>query len=500
MLIEELKCLEILLRHLITKNSLETEILTEFSDEDTFKEYKNNLFNLISIDSLLANYPQTFSFSLESFLKTGIIPNMFEEKTTTPIIDSDFKGDYHDFYTCMIKALENNDYVFDHDNNIHLSTSTIEATVPQVWLYRLQAAAKRGTYERIFFYNKTNLSNIPNTKSLIEYLRHTKSFITKVTTSNPNADYELDFLTARNLIKSKLSNQKEVKVDNIIKLFVESMPQTYEVEIGKYKISNEFWLVKKADSLGKAFYKEPIEVQERLLNKWILERVMSRELAFKETQKYILISNPGNEYNFASQPIKEESVITGLFNLYINLISQLKLDTSNLNLSYFKVKKNITEPEQANIIEYSKYSRIIAEINTKKEMVSKKARELLQKINQLDIIKDFELISQLRQDYEHVLTSYEQCEAEKQKYINNLHNLDQNQGKQQSTEESSLFEQILEATKKGRLYLSGNNLVIELSNNYFGEPIFLATINTEQLLEWIEDINYSFEEPNKKVG
>ena len=71
MLIEELKCLEILLRHLITKNSLEAEILTEFSDEDTFKEYKNNLFNLISIDSLLANYPQTFSFSSNML---GIIP------------------------------------------------------------------------------------------------------------------------------------------------------------------------------------------------------------------------------------------------------------------------------------------------------------------------------------------------------------------------------------------------------------------------------------------
>ena len=86
MIMNELKCIEILIRHLLTKSNLETEILTEFKDEESFKGIKSNLFNLISIDSLLNNYPQTFFFSLESFLKTGIIPNMYEDRTITPHI------------------------------------------------------------------------------------------------------------------------------------------------------------------------------------------------------------------------------------------------------------------------------------------------------------------------------------------------------------------------------------------------------------------------------
>lgn len=498
MIMNELKCIEILIRHLLTKSNLETEILTEFKDEESFKGIKSNLFNLISIDSLLNNYPQTFFFSLESFLKTGIIPNMYEDRTITPHIESDFKGDYRDFYSCFIKALKDNNYVFDSDNNIHISTELIEATIPEVWLYRLQASAKKGTYERVYFYNKNNISNIPNSKALVEYLRRTKTFIATITTSNPNADYDLDFISARNIVKGKLSHQKEVKVEDVIKLFNENMPPTYEIKSSKYKLSDEYWLVKKADELGKSFYTEPIEIQERLLNKWILERIKSREISLEETQKYLLLSNRNNIYDFNQSKIKTSNVIGGLFILYIKLLNQLSLTPNNIDFQAFKVKRNITPSSQENSIKYSQTGRLINDTNDSLKKVSAKAEDLLKKINALDIIKDFAQITKLQQEYANLLNSYNQYEKEKQDHITNLRLIDKSKEEQPIKE--SLLPYLLEAADNGRIYINENNLVIEINNNSLSKPTFICTIHINNLLEWLENINYSFEDYSLKVG
>lgn len=87
MLIDELKCIEVLLRNIVRNSNLKAEILSEFQEEDSFEEHKRNLFNVISINNLLANFSENVPFSLESFLRTGIIPNMYDEKTMIPEIE-----------------------------------------------------------------------------------------------------------------------------------------------------------------------------------------------------------------------------------------------------------------------------------------------------------------------------------------------------------------------------------------------------------------------------
>lgn len=499
MLIDELKSIEVLLRTIISKSNLNAEILSEFEDEESFDKHKKNLFNIISIDSLLNNYPQAFPFSLESFLKTGIIPNMYDEKTNTPIILEPFKGDYRDFYSCMIKALKDGDYTFDSDNNIQISNSSIEVTIPQIWLYRLQSAAKRGTHERIYFYNKNNIENIPNTKALIEYLRRTKSFFTRITTSNPNADFDLDFVSAQNIVKSKISKHKEIKVETLAEQFIKSMPNYYNIEVGRYKLANELWLVKKAESLGSTFYKEPIAIQEKLLNKWIIDRQMSREVAFRETQKYILLVNPTQtpkEYN-----IKEENIIIGLFNLFIKILTQLGYELSSDDLSLFDIKSSINISSQTASLEYRKYSRLINEENEQLTSIAQKANELFEIIKNLDIIKEFDLISSYQQEHESLLTEYKAHEQKKAEYIKHLNQLDKNKSKDDYSDyDGNISSRIVEATKSGQVYLDGDNLIIEIINSSLAKPIFKTTIKLNQLLELIENINFGFEQQKRKIG
>ena len=88
--IEELKCIELLMRFLRNNNDL------EYTDFSTFKRSKFNLFNYININNLLKNFSFDQSFSLEEFLYTGQIPGIYSEKTKTPKLEPN--TDYKKFY------------------------------------------------------------------------------------------------------------------------------------------------------------------------------------------------------------------------------------------------------------------------------------------------------------------------------------------------------------------------------------------------------------------
>lgn len=503
MLMDELKCIEVLLRNIVRNSNLKAEIMSEFSEEETFEEHKKNLFNLISIDNLIANFSENVPFSLESFLKTGIIPNMYEERTATPFIESDFKGDYRDFYNSLLTALKENNYVFDKDNNIHISTSSIEATIPQVWLYRLAAASKRNTYERVYFYKKTDIANIPNKKALIDYLRQTKTFIAELTTSNPNADYEMDFLSAQSMVKGKLANQQEVKVEQVIRYFKESMPQTYNIEISKYKLADEFWLLKKVDAMGSSFYSEPIEIQESLLNKWILERTMSNEIASQETQKYILLANLEGTHDYEKNPSRKESVIVGLFNLYISLLNQLTIDVADISFRDFKVKAYLDEQTEENKVFHRETNLLIEKEEDLLARITQEITQILRDIEQLDIIRDFDIINQKREKYNQLVSIYEEHEKKRKAFYNQNNAIGEaieTPIEDPTFDNGTIMSKITEATKKGRVYVNGNHLVMELHNHSFSEPVFSASIAIDQLLEWIENINFGFEEYKIKIG
>ena len=133
--------------------------------------------------------------------------------------------------------------------------------------------------------------------------------------------------------------------------------------------------------------------------------------------------------------------------------------------------------------------------NTKRE---KNKRIGNKKINALDIIKDFAQITKLQQEYANLLNSYNQYEKEKQDHITNLRLIDKSKEEQPIKE--SLLPYLLEAADNGRIYINENNLVIEINNNSLSKPTFICTIHINHLLEWLENINYSFEDYSLKVG
>ena len=140
--INELKCIEVLMRYLAHNSKLTQEIHSEFDETATYEHTKTNLFNLLTIFDLIENFDINQPFSLEYFLKTGVIIGMFEEPTITP--DEDFKNkqDYLEFYKNLVEAFKEGNYLFDDTNNIFVSSEKLETVIPQIWLDRLSQAVK----------------------------------------------------------------------------------------------------------------------------------------------------------------------------------------------------------------------------------------------------------------------------------------------------------------------------------------------------------------------
>ena len=150
MLTNELKAIEVLMKHLVNGTDLRKEAFSSFTDLRNFETAKVNLFNMISINTLLDTYENNPSFSLEFFLFNGIIPGLYENPCVTPSIDKKFQNDIKGFYDKLIQALCEGNYVFDENNNLFVSSEELETVVPQIWLYRLSNAFRKSTYKEMF--------------------------------------------------------------------------------------------------------------------------------------------------------------------------------------------------------------------------------------------------------------------------------------------------------------------------------------------------------------
>ena len=87
MLTNELKCIEIFMKYIYNNQSVRPQIIKDFPSTLDFERAKTNLFNYISINTLLKNYTDKPSFDLELFLKDGIIQNVYESVVPGPTND-----------------------------------------------------------------------------------------------------------------------------------------------------------------------------------------------------------------------------------------------------------------------------------------------------------------------------------------------------------------------------------------------------------------------------
>ena len=211
----------------------------------------------------------------------------------------------------------------------------------------------------MYFFNKKKENNITDKNSLIDYIRHTKTFLVELSSSNPNIDYDLEFSSTEAKTNNAVRGNREIKIEDIIQIFQEQLSSECDCKISKYKLSDAFFLVSKAERMGREFYCEPLQVQQKYLNKWMLEYINSNERTKKETQKLILLANPKNIHGFDIESINKRDAIIGLFNLYLRIMSTLELDLESVSLADFKIEDYVSPETQHDLLELRKIIKLI---------------------------------------------------------------------------------------------------------------------------------------------
>ena len=503
MQVTELKCIEVLIRSLVNKTDLDREALSEFDRVTTFEGAKNNLFNLISIDDLLSNFNHIQPFSLELFLHTGIVPGMFEEKTQIPQIDPKYFKDYLSFYKDLLEALRDENYVFDEQNNLFVSSEKIETVIPQVWLYRLAQATKRNRFERMYFYNKNKENNITDKNDLLDYLRHTKTFVVEMKSSNPTKDCQVEFLSAEAKTNKQVDGNREVKVADVMEIFKSNVSPEYQVRIRKYKLSDAFFLISKAEKMGREFYTEPLEVQQKYINKWMLEFINSNEQAKTETQKFILRASTKKNSGYNPEDFDKKQVIIGLFNLYISIIKNTSRNYELVSLQDFRIEEYVSLETQDNLKSLEDIIKRVNSSRVSQASIKQNLANTHDEVRPLDQVEEETIISKKKVEnasLTEMLKLQEAIEVACSQKRNQLQ--DQIRIAQQNSIEDLAFDNdliiflIIEAVKRGRVYFrpGTNHLIIELYNEELGKTIFKVSISTANLITFIENFNFGLEE------
>ncbi len=513
MFTNELKCLEALMRHLILQTPLSKEVSSVFAEKQTFKSSRLHLFNIISIENFLNNYVENPSFSLEAFLYTGCVPNLYDEKIATPDVDSKYYEDYPAFYRHLYQALRNGNYTFDAENNIFVSSEEIETVIPPEWLYRLSNAFKKSTYKEIFLYNKKAENNIYDKNSLLDYIRYTKTFIVTLSSPNPNFNYVKTYNEIVNKTIASFKDKREVKVNDLIETFKSFVPHDCEVTISKYKLADSLWLVSQAEQLGPDFYNEPLEIQKKYLNNWIIEYLNSNEVALKQTQKYLLLSDLDKQQPYLKSQIDSKDILIGLFNLYINIINSYGYDFNSLSLSDFRLQTYMSKDMQENLI---KLKDLIKIVNTKKEdtlIIKERINSILDDLVRSHHDLNSDDYQQYQEAFSAALNEFNEQEAIELEYLTSRNQLQALINEDQKTaiaelafDNEKIMSLINEATTKGRTYLSPSNktLYIELYNDELGKCVFKVAISFSKLIDLVADINSHLESfgisPNLKLN
>ena len=491
MFIKELACLEILLSHLINDSDLDREIFTEFSSTKTFAAKKNNLFNLISINNLIANYREIAPFSIERFVNSGIIKGIYSKATPTPIMDPKDQYNPTAFIANLVAAFKEDNFIFDDDSEVFVSSEQVETNIPQAWLYRLAEGYKRKNFSKLYFYNKNEEADISDRISLIDYLRHTKTFLVSLS-SNTSEDYDIEFAKAEALTNREVENSPVVRVDDLIKIFKKNISREYKVQIDRYKLTDLFFIVKKAEEAGREFYTKPLEEQKKYINNWVIEFIQSNERAKESAQEYLLLGD--------TEKNDKNSIIVGLINIYLNLLKSQQIDFDDISLTDLKIDSYMPLKLQQSLEDKKVLIQALNRLKNDKLALKTKIDTYNQKLDTLSL--GDEAFKNLKATIKSLIEKYHLLEQEETRYQETYNYL---QDRVREAEKDSILDisfanneiisLLIEATKNGRVYLKGDNhVVFELYNNQLGKTTFKATISTKDLLTLIEDINYNLKE------
>lgn len=507
MLINELKCIEILLKYIYNNQSVKPQITKDFTSSKDFERAKINLFNLVSINTLLSNYNEKDSFDLDLFVRDGIIPNVYETDTPGPTTDFRYNNS-KDFIKSIVEALKEGNYTFDEDSNVFISNKKVETVISTGWLYCFAHAYKATKYQRMFLFNKKEENSITSEGDLINYLNHTKTFIVELTTQNNKKRYENVFQEAQNKTNNAMKNKNKVSVDEVIEYFKNSINPSYNVEIKKYKLPSSVHIIKKANEMGIDFYSLSLNKQKELINDWIMEYLNCNDYANDITQEFLASINYSNSYTYPYDKIELDKVLISLISVYLKILKEQKIDFYQISLKDFNIKEYMSPERQAYKEENKIIVKAINKLNESEEFkkIKEEYNSKIDEISQTQISGNKELLVQLITEYQtindkymHIMANLE--ELRKRRNIIDMKLKLERELSDITFENDKIYELLCETIDNGRVYVDLFNkkeIVFELYNATLGCSIFKATIPIDKLMSFVENNNYSIEE-NKPV-
>lgn len=496
MCLNQLKTIDILINYLLYKQDLKPQINSSFTDSSEFTKAKNELFNYLTIDTLLKCYQPNPNFSLEKFFSKGIIPQKYPEETKGPTIDLRFIDNYPQFYYEMVKALAEGNFVFTDNSTIIISSTNIETEVSEEWLFRLSQAYKNSTYQEICLINGRQKKPIRNEESLKQYLQTTKSFFVELSNNETSYSCESIVKNAENEFNQTDTKNTPRKVNNLIAYFKQLIPSEVDHTIEKYKIPDFNIIIKAIKSIPN-FYKLPYKKQKQIIKIILLSYKNINIKNNEETQKFLLLLEKDNELT-----ISKESIIPSLFGIYLTILMSLNLEHSNISLSSFKIKNFMSSTQQQNL---KKLIELIAEIDAEEEInnnVKLKIEKLWQEIRNASS-EDNDLIIKKNEELQQIMAFYKKNleintirknkrktlqQAVQQEQENDLNDI--------AFDNDLIMHMLLKCVQRGNVYinpLDNNKLIIELYNEDIGKTTFHAEISLEKLSAFTSVNNYFLE-------
>ena len=504
MLIQELKSIELLISVIIDPSIINSSNYQNITNKPSFKKIKTTLFNYISINNFIKHYHENPSFSLNKLLSEG---RTTSEEPVIAVPESDIRyiNNPNAFMTNLLKALVDENYVFDEENNIYISSEQIETIIPKEWLYIASIKYSKDKKEKLFIYNKITPNKLSSKEELIRYIRQSKSFICRQKNISESLSFSKAFTTAKSQTTSILKNMKSVKVDKIVNYFTGFIPKEFDIEIIKFHLPNEIYLVKKAQS-HKDFYRLPFDKQEKIITEWCLEYYNNNLTNNLITQKFLVSQKEVSSEELSS---KKDELLIGLFNLYISLITKAGIDFDNISLSKFELKEYISSDVVKYYQELKSLKKIIDALDNSdyKKRIMEDYTRVSGEIEQITQ-EETDKLKEKKSELDVIQKKYQENEANIIEYKNrvstltNLINSNMNYSISDiAFDNPRIIELIKKATFNGVVIqnpLDSKRILIEEQSGEIGKTIFKAEIKIESLIELIEAINnYLDEKPYK---
>lgn len=463
------------------------------------------LFNEINIKNLLNNYTPNHTFTLDNYLKDGTIPGFYEKRISTPIIHHSSQEVESQFYSLLINALKEQNYTFNENGTLLVSSKELETSIPTFWLYSLSQAFRREHNQRIFLFNKYNDNDLLDQHALENYLHQVKTlgietFGIPIRNSNEILDKAM-------IIVNQTNRSKDiVKIDELIELIKKILDEQVSYKIHKFKMPNTRVITSKIKDLDFNFYSLSFNDQKKYIEKWLLEYLNHNSYANNETQKYIVSIGEHN----SNKDFSKEEIVSCLFRIYLSNAISLGVDFSNISMTNFHIKTYIGDQQQRNLLELN---NIIREINKDssslpgRELYIEELNKIATEIEQLNPLTNSRLIDQKYQKYRELIDEYEACKEPNKELLerrnslqNIIHNEQENDLNDILFDNNKIARLLSIAADEGTIYLDkqSGRVVIELFNPSLGKIIFKCEIKKEKFVEFIKQCNQSIEEYHPK--